>query len=160
MTTIFSRGTGEALDPYLKSKLLLQRSAHGLPRTERYMRRTRSLIGLNDLIGLFSGMEEAKCVAKPLLLVVCSGSLQGELGVRGFQWFPDHSMSKTEMGFGSGCLAVARTRSAVPPRGATQSERGQVDTQDQTPSSTKADSRDLPFYLDRRGSARRSLHVD
>jgi hypothetical protein len=66
VTTIFLRGTGEALDPYLKSKLLLQRSAHGLPRTERYMRRTRSLIGLNDLIGLFSGMEEAKCVAKPL----------------------------------------------------------------------------------------------
>jgi hypothetical protein len=54
-------------------------------------------------------------------------------------------MPETEMGFGSGCLTVARTRSAVPHHGATQSERGQVDTQDQTPSLIKADSRDVFF---------------
>jgi hypothetical protein len=74
--------------------------------------------------------------------------LQGGLGFQEFDWFPDHSMPVTEMGFGSGCLTViVPARSAVPLRGATQSERGQVDTPDQTPSSIKADARDMFFTV-------------
>jgi hypothetical protein len=74
--------------------------------------------------------------------------LQGGLGFQEFDWFPDHSMSEREMGFGSGCLTViGPSRSAVPLRGAIQSERGQVDTPDQTPSSIKADARDMIFAV-------------
>lgn len=57
-------------------------------------------------------------------------------------------MSETEMGFGSGCLTViVPAHSAVPLRGATQSERGRVDTPDQTPSSIKADAREMFFTM-------------
>jgi hypothetical protein len=42
VAALFTRGTGEAFDPYLKSKLLLQRSAHGLARTGRCMLQSHS----------------------------------------------------------------------------------------------------------------------
>jgi hypothetical protein len=47
----------------------------------------------------------------------------------------------------SHCNTVTRTRSAASLRGATRSGRGQVDTQDQTPFSTKADPLDMFFSL-------------
>jgi hypothetical protein len=54
-------------------------------------------------------------------------------------YFPGHNISETEMELGSECLTITRTCSVALLRSLTQSERGQVGTQDQTPSSTKTD---------------------